>query len=108
MWGREWVVVTPPLRVPMVALVGNRALDDPGAFGVEHNDALVVRDLGWMLCWIDTSQEALDTTLIAYRVAEDRRGFLPPAISAPRALLPPSPSIPLAPPQETSDPHLPP
>ena len=45
----ECLVVTPPLRVPMVCLVGNRALDDPGAFGVEHNDALFVRDLGWML-----------------------------------------------------------
>src|SRR2546422_7275941 len=56
MYAMECLVVTPPLRVPMVALVGNRALDDPGAFGVEHNDALVVRDLGWMLCWIDTSQ----------------------------------------------------
>src|SRR5437762_12789024 len=55
MYAMECLVVTPPLRVPMVALVGNRALDDPGAFGVEHNDALVVRDLGWMLCWIDTS-----------------------------------------------------
>src|SRR5437867_198649 len=75
MYAMECLVVTPPLRVPMVCLVGNRALDDPGAFGVEHNDALVVRDLGWMLCWIDTSQEALDTTLIAYRVAEDRRIF---------------------------------
>jgi len=43
MYAMECLVVTPPLRVPMVALVGNRALDDPGAFGVEHNDALVVR-----------------------------------------------------------------
>src|SRR5207249_343313 len=59
MYAMECLVVTPPLRVPMVALVGNRALDDPGAFGVEHNDALVVRDVGWLLCWIDTSQEAL-------------------------------------------------
>ena len=39
----EAITVTPALRVPMVALVGNRALDDPGAFGVEHNDALSVR-----------------------------------------------------------------
>ena len=45
-YAMECLVVTPPLRVPMVALVGNRALDDPGAFGVEHNDALFVRDLG--------------------------------------------------------------
>lgn len=86
-YAMECLVVTPALRVPMVAMVGNRALDDPGAFGVEHNDALFVRDLGWLLCWIDTSQEALDTTLIAYRVAEDRRIFLPIAISADGAFL---------------------
>ena len=61
----------------MIAMVGNRALDDPGAFGVEHNDALAVRDLGWMLTWVDSAQEALDTALIAYRVAEDRRMFVP-------------------------------
>src|SRR5262249_6526328 len=34
MYAMECLVVTPPLRVPMVCLVGNRALDDPGAFGV--------------------------------------------------------------------------
>ena len=51
MYAMECLTVTPPLRVPMVCMVGNRALDDPGAFGVEHNDALVVRDLGWLLIW---------------------------------------------------------
>jgi pyruvate ferredoxin oxidoreductase alpha subunit len=71
----------------MICMVGNRALDDPGAFGVEHNDALVVRDLGWMLVWVDTAQEMLDTTLLAYRIAEDRRVFLPAAISADGAFL---------------------
>jgi pyruvate ferredoxin oxidoreductase alpha subunit len=97
MYAMEAITVTPALRVPMVALVGNRALDDPGAFGVEHNDALSVRDLGWLLCWIDTSQEALDTTLIAYRVAEDRRVFLPIAISADGAFLTHSQAITLVP-----------
>src|SRR5919202_4162224 len=107
MYGMECWGVTPPLRVPMVALVGNRALDDPGAFGVEHNDALVVRDLGWLLCWIDTSQEALDTTLIAYRVAEDRRVFLPLAISADGAFLTHSQALTLVPPKEKVDRFLP-
>src|SRR5205809_1363877 len=107
MYAMECLVVTPPLRVPMVCLVGNRALDDPGAFGVEHNDALVVRDLGWMLCWIDTSQEALDTPLIAYRVAEDRRGFLPLAISADGAFLTHSQAITMVPPKEKVDRFLP-
>ena len=77
----EAITVTAGLRLPVVAMVGNRALDDPGAFGVEHNDALAVRDLGWMLYWVATAQEALDMALIAYRVAEDPRVFLPFALS---------------------------
>jgi pyruvate ferredoxin oxidoreductase alpha subunit len=77
----EAITVTAGLRLPVVAMVGNRALDDPGAFGVEHNDALAVRDLGWMLYWVATAQEALDTALLAWRVAEDPRVFLPFAVS---------------------------
>ena len=107
MYAMECLVVTPPLRVPMVALVGNRALDDPGAFGVEHNDALVVRDLGWMLCWVDTAQEALDTTLIAYRVAEDRRVLLPLALSADGGFLTHSQALTLVPPKAKVDQFLP-
>src|SRR5437870_9858403 len=107
MYAMEAITVTPALRVPMVALVGNRALDDPGAFGVEHNDALSVRDLGWQLVWVDTAQEALDTALIAYRVAEDRRVFLPCAISCDGAFLTHSQALVKIPPQETVDAFLP-
>ncbi len=77
MYAMEALTVTPALRIPMIAMVGNRALDDPGAFGVEHNDALAVRDLGWQLVWVDNAQEALDTALIAYRVAEDGASSCP-------------------------------
>src|SRR5438132_6232814 len=87
MYAFEALTVTPALRIPMVVMVGNRALDDPGAFGVEHNDALAVRDLRWQLGWVDSPQGALDTALIAYRVAEDRRVFLPCAISCDGAFL---------------------
>src|SRR3989442_1061889 len=91
----------------MVAMVGNRALDDPGAFGVEHNDALAVRDLGWQLVWVDNAQEALDTALIAYKVAEDRRVFLPCAISCDGAFLTHSQAIVKIPSQEKVDQFLP-
>jgi len=77
----EAITVTAGLRLPVVAMVGNRALDDPGAFGVEHNDALAVRDLGWILYWVATAQEALDIALMAWRIAEDSGVFLPFAIS---------------------------
>ena len=87
MYAMEALTVSPALRVPMVCMVGNRALDDPGAFGVEHNDALAVRDLGWLLTWVDSAQECLDTALIAYRVAEDPRILVPLAISCDGAFL---------------------
>jgi pyruvate ferredoxin oxidoreductase alpha subunit len=108
MYAFEALTVTPALRIPMVAMVGNRALDDPGAFGVEHNDALAVRDLGWQLVWVDTAQEALDTALIAYRVAEDRRVFLPCAIACDGAFLTHSQAHVRIPPQEWVNRFLPP
>jgi pyruvate ferredoxin oxidoreductase alpha subunit len=108
MYAFEALTVTPALRIPMVAMVGNRALDDPGAFGVEHNDALAVRDLGWQLVWVDSAQEALDTALIAYRVAEDRRIFLPCAISCDGAFLTHSQALVKIPSQEKVKAFLPP
>jgi pyruvate ferredoxin oxidoreductase alpha subunit len=107
MYAMEALTVTPALRIPMVAMVGNRALDDPGAFGVEHNDALAVRDLGWQLVWVDSAQEALDTALIAYRVAEDRRIFLPCAISCDGAFLTHSQALVQIPSQEKVNEFLP-
>jgi pyruvate ferredoxin oxidoreductase alpha subunit len=85
--GTGWLFATEALaatatdRLPVLALVGNRALDDPGAFGVEHNDAMLVRDLGWLIVWASTAQEALDTTLIGYRVAEDPKVRMPCAVA---------------------------
>ena len=108
MYAFEALTVTPGLRIPMVAMVGNRALDDPGAFGVEHNDALAVRDLGWQLVWVDSAQEALDTALIAYRVAEDRRVFLPCAVSCDGAFLTHSQALVKVPSQERVKTFLPP
>ena len=107
MYAMEALTVTPALRIPMIAMVGNRALDDPGAFGVEHNDALAVRDLGWQLVWVDTAQEALDTALIAWRVAEDRRIFLPCAISCDGAFLTHSQALVTIPSQDKVNEFLP-
>src|SRR5213083_3033050 len=107
MYAMECLTVTPALRIPMIAMVGNRALDDPGAFGTEHNDALAVRDLGWQLVWVDNAQEALDTALIAYRVAEDRRVFLPCAISCDGAFLTHSQALVKIPSQAKVDAFLP-
>ena len=104
----EALAVTCGLRLPVVAMVGNRALDDPGAFGTEHNDALAVRDLGWMLRWVDTAQEAMDAAFMAWRVAEDSRVFLPCAISTDGSFLTHSQQIVKIPDKKLVDEYLPP
>jgi pyruvate ferredoxin oxidoreductase alpha subunit len=104
----EAIAVTAGLRLPVVANVGNRALDDPGAFGVEHNDALAVRDLGWLMTWVETGQEAFDAALIAYKVAEDPRIMLPCAVSTDGAFLTHSQHLVKIPSQGFVDQFLPP
>ncbi|HIN04952.1 MAG TPA: pyruvate ferredoxin oxidoreductase, partial [Dehalococcoidia bacterium] len=104
----EAITVTAGLRMPVVAMVGNRALDDPGAFGVEHNDALAVRDLGWMLYWVATAQEALDMALIAWRIAEDPKVLLPFALSCDGSFLTHSQAIVQVPAIEQVNRFLPP
>ena len=104
----EAIAVTAGLRLPVVANVGNRALDDPGAFGVEHNDALAVRDLGWLMTWVETGQEAFDAAVIAYRVAEDPRVMLPCAVSTDGAFLTHSQHLVKIPPESLVERYLPP
>ncbi len=87
MYGFEALVVTASDRLPVLFLVGNRALDDPGSFGVEHNDALAVRDMGFLLMWATTAQEALEHVLIGYRIAEDKRVRMPMALAMDGAFL---------------------
>ncbi|OGN82272.1 MAG: pyruvate ferredoxin oxidoreductase [Chloroflexi bacterium GWC2_73_18] len=108
MYGFEALVVTATDRLPVLFLVGNRALDDPGAFGVEHNDALAIRDMGWLLCWATTAQEALEHVLIGYRVAEDPRVRMPMALALDGAFLTHSQHMVRVPAAETVRRFLPP
>ena len=108
LYAMEPIAVTAGLRLPMVALVGCRALDDPGAFGTEHNDAMLVRDLGWMINFPDTVQEVIELGLLAYRVAEDSRVLLPCAIAMDGAFLTHSQATVRLPGQEEVNAFLPP
>ena len=108
MYAMESNAVTPSLRLPVVAMIGNRALDDPGAFGVEHNDAMCVRDLGWQLVWVEDAQECLDATLMAYRVGEDSRVSFPVGLGVDGAFITHSQTLIKIPSQEAVDEFLPP
>lgn len=79
--GFEPIVIIPSLRLPMVLMLGNRAFDDPGTFGVEWNDAFTCRELGYLMCWPESPQEAFDFTLMAYKVSENKEVYLPSIVN---------------------------
>ncbi|HEX3016214.1 MAG TPA: pyruvate ferredoxin oxidoreductase [Desulfobacteria bacterium] len=64
-------------RLPLQMAIADRTLDPPGDFGSEQTDALCCRDQGWIQGWAATPQEALDLTLMYYRIGEDPRVLLP-------------------------------
>lgn len=64
-------------RVPMVMAVVNRGLAAPWTIWVDHQDSISCRDTGWIQFYVETVQEALDTCLQAYKIAEDPEVLTP-------------------------------
>ncbi|MBI4392948.1 MAG: pyruvate ferredoxin oxidoreductase [Euryarchaeota archaeon] len=64
-------------RTPVVMANVNRAVAPPWNIWADHSDSMAQRDTGWIQMYAETNQEALDATLFAYRVAEDRSVMLP-------------------------------
>jgi pyruvate ferredoxin oxidoreductase alpha subunit len=73
----EVVYVAASMRYPVVMAVCNRALSAPLSVWGDHSDAMSVRDTGWIQVFCQTSQEAFDLTLWAFRVGEDPKVLLP-------------------------------
>ena len=64
-------------RLPIGMAVVNRAVGPPWSIHVDHQDAISQRDTGWMIMFVSSNQEALDSVLMMYKVAEDDRVLLP-------------------------------
>ncbi len=57
-------------RAPVVMVNVNRTLASPWGFWADQTDSLSQRDTGWIQLYCESAQEALDSVLQAYRVAE--------------------------------------
>jgi pyruvate/2-oxoacid:ferredoxin oxidoreductase alpha subunit len=64
-------------RLPTVMIACNRTLGPPWNIWVDQGDSLMMRDAAWLQFYCDSHQDLLDTTLLAFRVAEDKRVMLP-------------------------------
>ncbi|RLG62343.1 pyruvate ferredoxin oxidoreductase [archaeon] len=75
MW--EILYIAASLRLPIVMAVVNRALSAPINIHCDHSDTMGARDSGWIQLYCENSQEAYDTTIQAWRIAEHPEVQLP-------------------------------
>ncbi len=66
-------------RVPVVMANVNRLLAAPWGFWADQLDSLSQRDTGWIQFYCENGQEALDTVIQAYKIAE--QVYLPAMLS---------------------------
>jgi pyruvate ferredoxin oxidoreductase alpha subunit len=73
----EILTVTSGTRAPVVMAIANRALSSPLNIHGDHSDSMAERDSGWIQMYVENAQEAYDSIIQAFRIAED------PAVSLP-------------------------
>lgn len=73
----EMLFVASGMRLPIVMAVANRALSAPINIWNDHSDSIASRDSGWIQFYVESAQEAFDTIIIAYKIAENKNIMLP-------------------------------
>jgi pyruvate ferredoxin oxidoreductase alpha subunit len=75
MW--EMVNIASGLRLPIVMVVVNRAINAPLNIHCDHSDTMGARDSGWIQLFSENAQEAYDNVIQAFRIAEHADVQLP-------------------------------
>ncbi len=73
----EILGVTSGCRAPVVMAIVNRALSAPINIHGDHSDSMAERDMGWIHIYAENSQEAYDSIIQAFRIAEHPEVLLP-------------------------------
>ncbi len=68
---------TPPLRLPIVMSIVTRDGITPQCVWGGQQDAMTVREVGWIQMYCENVQEVLDTVIMAYKIAENKGVMLP-------------------------------
>ncbi|MDD5162692.1 MAG: pyruvate ferredoxin oxidoreductase [Candidatus ainarchaeum sp.] len=73
----EILPIASGMRLPIVMAVANRSLSAPINIWNDHSDSVSARDQGWIQLYVESGQEALDTTIQAFKIAENKKVMLP-------------------------------
>lgn len=68
---------TSGMRLPIVMSIVTRDGITPQSVWGGHQDAMTVREVGWIQMYCETVQEVLDTTVMAFKIAEHHDVMLP-------------------------------
>lgn len=77
----EILYVASGLRCPIVMGVANRALSAPINIHGDHSDMMGSRDCGWIQIFTENVQEAYDSIIQAFKIAEDSKVLLPVTVN---------------------------
>jgi pyruvate ferredoxin oxidoreductase alpha subunit len=77
LYAMEMLYTVAGWRAPFVLVNVSRGLSAPITLEADHNDVLAARDCGFLQLHCASCQEVVDSVLLAYRLAEDRRVRLP-------------------------------
>ncbi|MBA7662128.1 Pyruvate synthase subunit PorA [subsurface metagenome] len=67
----EIMFVASGLRLPIVMTNVNRSLSAPLSIWCDQQDSIAVRDSGWIQLYCENNQEIIDSTIQAFRIAEE-------------------------------------
>jgi pyruvate ferredoxin oxidoreductase alpha subunit/phenylglyoxylate dehydrogenase alpha subunit len=73
----EPYIRAPGLRLPMVMSIVTRDTLSPQCVWGGHQDAMSVREVGWIQLYCESVQEIVDTVIMAFKIAEHRDVMLP-------------------------------
>ena len=103
----EILFIASGMRFPIVMATVNRALSSPLSIWGDQSDVMAARDSGWIMLFCENGQEAVDSTIMAFKIAEDRMVLLPVMINLDGFSLSHVIEPILLPPQEDVDAFLP-
>ena len=69
----EVIYNVPGLRLPLVMTCANRSISAPINIWNDHQDAMAVRDAGWIMLWAEDIQEAIEQHWLAFILSQKLR-----------------------------------
>ncbi len=73
----EIIPIASAMRLPIVMIIGNRALSGPINIWNDQSDIMYQRDAGWISMFANNGQEVVDMSIQAFKIAEHKDVMLP-------------------------------